>query len=228
MQPYFSAIILMGGSGKRVASSVPKQFHPLGNRLVYEHTLEIFRKSNLFQEIILVSHIDWTAKVKEAVSNFSDVKVVCGGETRQASCRKGLEACSASCEYVMLHDAVRPFVSVEILRRNVEAVLESEAVDTCIASADTIVMSKDGQWIDSIPPRAQFLRGQTPQTFSYALLCKAHEKTVETNASDDCQLAQELGAPIMLVEGSEENFKITTERDLKIAQAWVESGQWHK
>jgi 2-C-methyl-D-erythritol 4-phosphate cytidylyltransferase len=227
MPPHFSAIILMGGIGKRVATSLPKQFHLLGERAIYQHTLATFQNSNLFQEIILVSHIDWISKVQEKVAMFPEVKVVCGGNTRQTSCAKGLQACSSSCEYVMIHDAVRPFVSVEILRKNVEAALKFSAVDTCIPSTDTVVMSKDSQWVDSIPLRNQFYRGQTPQTFSYPLICRAHKETALKEASDDCQLVIDLGIPIALVEGSEENFKITTEWDLKIAKAWVELGLQH-
>ena len=227
MQLHYSAIILMGGTGKRALSPLPKQFHLLGNKPIYQHTLATFQDSKLFKEIILVSHFDWVSKVKEEVSSWPHVKVVPGGETRQASCAKGLEACSSSCAYAMIHDAVRPFVSIEILKKNSEAVLKSDAVDTCIISSDTIIMTEDGRWINSIPLRSQFYRGQTPQTFSYPLICKAHKETPLENASDDCQLVMDLGIPVAMVEGSEENFKITTEWDLKIAQAWVELGRLH-
>lgn len=208
----------MGGIGKRASSSLPKQFHLLGNLPIYQRTLRTFLASGIFKEIVVVSHKDWVAKVQEEVSEFSIVKVVAGGDTRQGSSLKGLEACSSSCDYVMIHDAVRPFVTLEILRRNAEAVLELGAVDTCIVSADTLVVTKDGKCIDSIPQRAQFRRGQTPQTFAYPLIWKAHKQASQESASDDCQLVLDLGVSVAFVEGSEENFKITTEWDLKIAQ----------
>jgi 2-C-methyl-D-erythritol 4-phosphate cytidylyltransferase len=220
-QANFAALILMGGEGKRLGSSLPKQFHTLDESKVYQHTLETFRQSGLFQEVILVCHPDWIEMVQQETSVFPEVKVVVGGTTRQASSWEGLKACNPNCQYVMIHDAVRPFVSLEILQNNAEAVFKYPAVDTVIATADTIVITNDGKTIDNIPPRNRFRRGQTPQTFSYPLIYKAHEKTQQTNATDDCSLVMELGTAVHLVEGSDENIKITTERDLLIATAFL-------
>src|SRR5690348_734897 len=118
MDAYFSAIILMAGEGKRLGSSLPKQFHTLGPLKVYQHTLETFLRSELFQEIILVCHPDWIDTVREETVHIPHVKVINGGETRQASSWEGLKACHPSCSYVMIHDAVRPFVSLDILQNN--------------------------------------------------------------------------------------------------------------
>ncbi len=221
MEAYFSALILMGGEGKRLGSSLPKQFHTLGPLKVYQHTLETFRQSKLFQEIILVCHPDWVDVVQEETAHFPEVKVVAGGITRQASSWEGLKACHPTCQFVMIHDAVRPFVSQDILQNNAEAVLKYSAVDTVIASADTLVITEDGAVIDSIPPRHHFRRGQTPQTFSYPLICEAHQKSASTNATDDCQLVLDMGVTVSLVEGSDENLKITSEWDLSIAEHFL-------
>jgi len=223
MEAYFTALILMGGEGKRLGSFLPKQFHTLDTLKIYQHTLEIFRRSALFQEIILVCHPDWIEMVQEETSAFPEVKVIVGGKTRQASSLEGLRACHPNCQYVMIHDAVRPFVSQEILQNNAEAVLKYSAVDTVIPLADTVVMTTDGSTIDSIPPRDQFRRGQTPQTFSYPLICEAHERTSRTNATDDCSLVMDLGVSVYLIEGSDENLKITTEWDLFIAEHFLRS-----
>lgn len=219
MDAYFSALILMAGSGHRLGSSLPKQFHPLGPLKVYQYTLDTFRRSALFQEIILVCNRDWVEVVRRETSHCPEVRVVAGGDTRQASSRAGLKACHSQCAYVMIHDAVRPFVSLEILQRNAEAVLKHQAVDTVIPSADTIVITHDGNTIDSIPPRHLFRRGQTPQTFSYPLICRAHEMAQASDATDDCSLVMQLGVPIHLTEGSESNFKITTEQELSFADS---------
>lgn len=225
MKTYFSALILMSGEGKRLGSALPKQFHTLGTTKVYQHTLEVFRESQLFQEIILVCHPEWIDSVREETALFPEVKVIPGGATRQASSWEGLKACHPNCNYVMIHDAVRPFVSQEIIRNNAQAVLKHQAVDTVIASADTLIMTDDGQTIASIPLRAQFRRGQTPQTFAYPIICEAHANTTRTNATDDCQLALDLGVPITLVDGSDENIKITTERDLAIADYFLQTNK---
>ncbi len=228
MEANFAALILMGGEGKRLGSSLPKQFHTLDALKVYQHTLETFKQSGLFQEIILICHPDWVETVQEETSNFPEVKVVVGGKTRQASSWEGLKACHPSCQYVMIHDAVRPFVSQEILQNNAEAVLKYGAVDTVTPTADTIVIIDNASTIDTIPPRNQFRRGQTPQTFSYPLICEAHERTQQTNATDDCSLVMELGVSVYLVDGSDENIKITTEWDLFIATAFLRMSAQHR
>ena len=124
----------------------------------------------------------------------------------------------------MIHDAVRPFVSQEILERNITAVQNHQAVDTCIPSADTIVYSENGELITSIPARKNYQRGQTPQTFAYQLILEAHQKTKNTQSTDDCTLVLELGYPVAIVPGSEDNIKITTELDIEIAE-WILSGK---
>lgn len=215
-----TAILLMGGSGARFQSSIPKQFHHLSGKKIYLHTLETFLKSELFQEIILVCPKEWEGMVKEEAP-FPIVKVVAGGSTRQESSYLGLLSCASNTQIVLIHDAVRPFVSLEVLQKNVESAKKHKAVDTCIPSADTIVHSEDGQSISSIPNRAHYLRGQTPQTFSYPLILSAHQEALKKglmNISDDCRLVLEMGQKVHIVEGSDENIKITTELDLFLAE----------
>ncbi len=211
-----TAVILMGGEGRRFGSPTPKQFHLLNEKKIYLHTLDAFIDSKLFQQIILVCHPDWIDLIKSEIP--ADITIVPGGSTRQASSHLGLRACNPYTQFVMIHDGVRPFVSYEILKRNLEVAFLHQAVDTCISSADTIVHSTDGQMITKIPPRSQYMRGQTPQTFSYELIRKAHELTEQTAATDDCSLVLELGYSIAIVEGEESNIKITTELDVQLAE----------
>ncbi len=209
-----TAIILMAGTGNRFGSSLPKQFHLLENKKIYLHTLDTFTNSGLFDEILLVCHPDWM----EEVASESHHRVVAGGTTRQESSYLGLKACKANTRYVVIHDAVRPFISEEILKANVEAVQIHKAVDTCIPAVDTPVISKNGNEIDVIPLRDHYWRGQTPQSFEYDLILKAHETTSRKNVTDDCSLVLEMSHPVKIVPGSEENIKITTEFDLLLAQ----------
>lgn len=214
-----TAILLMAGIGSRLGSSTPKQFHLLGSKKIYLHTLETFLTAELFQQIILVCHPDWIDEVKNEIPQDPKIVLTAGGPTRQSSSLLGLQACLAT-DFVMIHDAVRPFVSQEILERNITAVQKHRAVDTCIPSADTIVHSVGGEFITSIPSRKNYQRGQTPQTFAYQLILEAHQKTKATESTDDCSLALELGHPVAIVLGSEDNIKITTELDVEIAE-WV-------
>lgn len=218
-----AAIILMGGTGLRFGSPTPKQFHLLSDQKIYQHTLQVFLDSNLFQQLILVCHPDWIDTVKSEIP--SNIDLIPAGPTRQASSHLGLLACDPATRYVMIHDAVRPFVTSEILQQNYDAVLLHSAVDTCIPSADTIVHSKTGNLISSIPPRREYLRGQTPQTFDYRLICEAHQKTRQNESTDDCSLVLELGHPVAIVHGSESNIKITTEFDVHVAESLLKTAR---
>ena len=107
------AIILMGGTGLRFGSELPKQFHRLAGKKVYLYTLEAFLKTQLFEEIILVCPSSWIAQTKEDIAHFHSVpiSIIEGGSSRQESSFKGLQACNSSTNIVVIHDAVRPFVS---------------------------------------------------------------------------------------------------------------------
>jgi 2-C-methyl-D-erythritol 4-phosphate cytidylyltransferase len=218
MELHVTAILLMAGIGSRLGSPLPKQFHLLGSKKIYLHTLDTFLDSELFQQIILVCHPGWIEEVKSETP--SNLLVIPGGLTRQSSSSLGLQACDPKTQFVMIHDAVRPFVSREILQRNIAAVQRHLAVDTCIPSADTIVHSENGPFVTSIPKRKSYLRGQTPQTFDYQLICEAHRKTQLTESTDDCSLVLELGHPITIEAGEEDNIKITTELDVEMAE-WI-------
>jgi 2-C-methyl-D-erythritol 4-phosphate cytidylyltransferase len=211
----------MAGIGSRLGSPTPKQFHLLGSKKIYLHTLETFLTSNFFQQIILVCHRDWIDEVKNEIPSDPRILITPGGPTRQASSLLGLQACQET-DFVMIHDTVRPFVSQEILERNITAVQRHRAVDTCIPSADTIVYSESGELITSIPSRKNYQRGQTPQTFDYELILEAHQKTQTKESTDDCSLVLELGHPVAIVAGSEENIKITTEFDVQLANSLYE------
>lgn len=209
-------ILLMAGQGERFKSSLPKQFLPLAGKKVYQWTLDRFVSSRLFEEILLVCSPEMVSTVQNEVGNH--YRVIAGGSTRQESSYRALVACGPATDIVVIHDAVRPFVSQKILKENVESALRFQAVDTCIPSTDTLVYAPEGGKIQAIPKRSDYLRGQTPQSFAYPLVLEAHEKSTKKNATDDCQLVLDLGNPVSIVLGEEANFKITTPMDLLLAE----------
>lgn len=214
------AILLMGGEGKRFGSFVPKQFHLLEDKKVYRYALDTFATTGFFDEILLVCPKKWMKETEKEAG--SSAKVIEGGPTRQSSSYAALKAFRSTPDIVLIHDAVRPFVSAEIIQANLEQAILQGAVDTCIPSADTLVFSPQHKTIESIPNRADYLRGQTPQTFRYDWILKAHKKALREgifDASDDCRLILLSGRPVAIVQGSEENFKITSELDLVLARA---------
>ena len=134
-------------------------------------------------------------------------------------------------DIVAIHDAVRPFVSEDLLKENVARAILHGAADTCIPSADTLVFAPGGERIEAIPKREEYLRGQTPQTFRFDWICEAHKEAIRegiSNASDDCRLVLRRGLPIYVVRGSEGNIKITTEFDLMLAEILVQRAALQK
>lgn len=222
------ALVLMGGTGTRFGGATPKQYHRLAGKKIYLYTLEALLASNFFDEILLVVHPEWLQEVEADIAVYAySCRVVAGGETRQESSYKGLVACGPETGIVLVHDAVRPFLTERILRENLQKAREIGAADTCIPSADTLVYAPDHHTIANIPERSHFFRGQTPQTFHYSLLLQAHQNALEkqiTGSTDDCRLVRELGAPIAVVKGEEANIKITTELDLVLAEQLLALG----
>ncbi len=210
----FAAILLLGGKGTRFGAPLPKQFQTLGKQKVYEHALATFQSLNLFEEILLVTP-----------EEFSIPGSVRGGPTRQLSSYQGLLALHKDTDYVTIHDGVRPFVSTDILKRHLEEVQIHKAVNTCIPSPDAINLVKENTCL-SILKRHEALRGQTPQSFAYPLILKAHQKSQSKDAPCDCSLILELGHPVHIVKGSELNFKITTQQDLSLAHFFL-TGKCH-
>lgn len=220
---FVSALLLASGSGLRFQDDLPKQFHYLSGKKIYLHTLEAFINIPSIEEIILVCPSCFLKQVEEEISSYTHkkIKIISGGRTRQESSYLGLLACNPLCTHIVIHDAVRPFVSKEIIEENISLCISYGACDTCIPSFDTIVHSKDKENIHDIPLRSEYYRGQTPQSFSYPLLKESHEKALEKgilDATDDCRLVLLNNHPIKLAKGSEENIKITTYLDLCYAE----------
>lgn len=216
------AVMLMGGVGRRFGSDTPKQFHRLAGKPVFIHTLETFLSTHIFDEIVLSCHPDWMDHVHQSLPlSKCPVHIVKAGSTRQESSYRGLLGFTIPPDIVSIHDAVRPFVSQETIIQNVKMAIEIGAADTCIPSGDTLVYAPDRKTIQTIPFRADYMRGQTPQTFSYSLIMKAHRQAVRHDRSDDCQLVLDLGHPVGIANGDEHNIKITSALDLFLAEQLI-------
>ncbi len=211
-------ILLMGGVGNRFSSDIPKQFYNLSGKKIYIRTLDAFYKLNIFDEIVLPCKKEYIPQVKEDLKAYKNIKVIEGGSTRQKSSYQALKSLNNP-NIVVIHDSVRPFVSKKIIIENILAAIKYKAVDTCINSTDTLVITHEN-FIKNIPNRNIFLRGQTPQSFEYKLILSAHEKAIKNNIlnkTDDCQLVLE-NNKVFIVNGDENNIKITTKLDLFLAE----------
>ena len=218
-----TAIILASGKGERLKNEIPKQFTKLAGYPVILHTLKSFQSSEYIDEIIILTvqeYIKETEKLclKHNISKTS--KILRGGSTRQRSSEIGIKACNEDTAYVLIHDAVRPFISLKIIEDLVIKVKKHKCVDTIIPTADTIVEINSKGYINSIPDRTNLKRGQTPQAFEYKLIRDAHSnarKKKIRGATDDCSLVLKLNKKVFTVPGDVQNIKITYPLDLELA-----------
>ncbi len=216
-------IILAAGTGERFSEDTPKQFVKLAGLPLIVHTLKVFQNHQKIDKIIVVTNEQYINFMWDLVNKYNlgkVEKVVAGGKTRQESSYIGLKVCDNNTKYVLIHDGVRPFVSFKIIDKLIDAVKKYKAVDTVICSADTIVKVDENNFIKEIPERKFLRRGQTPQAFDYNLILSAHQEAIKSrieNSTDDCFLILRLGYPVYVVEGEEQNIKITYPIDLHIA-----------
>jgi len=213
------ALIVAGGSGSRMGTSVPKQFLELAGKPVLMHTIEKFRSFDSSIRIIVVLPHDHTGLWRKLADrhSFSVLHdVVSGGVTRFESVKNGLQLISSR-GYVAIHDGVRPLVSLDtIYRCFTEAEKYGNAVPS-INPADSLRLVTDQ---GNIPVNRNHLRLiQTPQVFDTELIIKAYQQEYSPEFTDDATLLERTGESIRLVEGNRENIKITNPEDLVVAEA---------
>lgn len=216
------ALILASGKGERSGLNQPKQFYEVGGKTLLEHALTAFENHEAIDEIIVVSHPDLLERTKRLVSGFSKVcSVVAGGETRQQSSYNGVFSVGDIEANVLIHDAVRAFVSRDIISACVEGLKEHDAVCAAIETPDTILEIDENGRIAAVPQRKLLRCAQTPQCFRLNLIRQAHNLACRhsVNVTDDCGLilASKL-ADIYVVAGNTDNQKITYPRDLELAK----------
>ena len=214
-------IIVAGGKGLRMGSDIPKQFLPIGGKPVLMRTIERFREYAKDLQIILVlpkAQQDYWQKLCEKYDFDIDYQLADGGETRFHSVQHGLALIPDNAEGVVgVHDGVRPFPSIEVIRNCYETARTAKAVIPVIPVVET-VRHLQGNTSETVP-RNDYRLVQTPQTFDIQLLKAANRQPYRDDFTDDASVVESYGHSITLVEGNRENIKITTPYDLKIAEA---------
>jgi 2-C-methyl-D-erythritol 4-phosphate cytidylyltransferase len=222
--------ILAGGMGKRMGrNDLPKQFLMLGDKPILIHTVEQFLLSNDIDKVIVAVPSNWKSYsedlIKKYCKNNSKIDIICGGETRNDTilniCNHIKENCSSDGDdIVVTHDSVRPFVNQKIIKENITNCKGCDAVDTVIPAVDTIVESKDGEKLSSIPIRDHMFLGQTPQTFKVNTFIDVYTSLTDKEKdilTDACKMFIIKNKTVKIVEGENYNLKITTPYDLKMA-----------
>lgn len=217
----YYAIIVGGGSGKRMQNAVPKQFLLLKNLPIIMHTICAFHYSAYKPEIIVVLSADLHQYWEELCIKYNfhiPHQVIRGGEQRFHSVRNGLMAIKGD-GIVAIHDAVRPLLSDQLIDACFEkAVIHGNAI-CCIPPSDSVRKIKDGG--SKIVERSTLVLIQTPQTFQIEQLRVAYQQSYKEKFTDDASVVERAGFTINLVEGERHNFKITYPEDLELANLLI-------
>lgn len=225
------AIILAAGKGTRVKSSlVPKQFMLINDKPLIAYTLETFQKNQDIESILIVTNEEYILTMQKICLNYHIDKacnIIKGGITRKKSVYNGLkylkESSTKDDDVILIHDGARALVTHDIIKNNLEACLKNAAVTTVIPCQDTIISSKDTKTLEATLNREELFQVQTPQTFKFGLILKAHENAlnIDKRITDDTKLVKLLNQDVHLVLGSKLNFKITTDEDVILFKALI-------
>ena len=248
-RPRFALILPAAGSGQRLGESIPKPYLSIAGRTILEHTLQPFVDTGALVHVVIPTEKNYIQTAKQCITaSFPALSfdVIQGGEERQYSIEKGLDAMKTAgidAQWVAVHDAVRPFITVDEIQQCLDAAVQFGAAIVAVPAKDTIKMvdleskaSSKAQKtsdhravtlrIEDTPPRAQCWQAQTPQIFDSSLLKQAYQNARESSiiGTDDASLVEALGHDVYVVEGRRENFKITYPIDLTLTR-WLLEGE---
>ena len=250
------AIVLAAGQGKRMGTDVAKQFLLLNDKPILYYSLAVFEQSSYIDETILVTNPEGLSVCEEMVKEYDFKKVssiVLGGKERYHSVWRGLQTAlldegespetgtegdldhtpsdRPAPTYVLIHDGARPFISEEIIKRNIDALLKDPACVTAVPSKDTVKIADEDGYVATTPNRKLVWNMQTPQSFTFDLAYNAYKQLIANeedliakgiSITDDAMVVEYFtDTKVKLVEGSYENIKITTPEDLKIAKEFL-------
>lgn len=215
------AIIPAGGQGKRCGISLPKQYHKVKGKEIIAHTLDIFQKSDLIDEIVIAAQTEYFDLIRDIAQKYDFCKIkeiVTGGKERQDSVYNALSSLSAGKDdLIIIHDAARPLLSQKILNEAVTTAKSFDNVLVCINARDTLVKT-DNEYVASYLDRNEVCYAQTPQIFKYQVIKESLETAYKQGfyGTDESMLVTRAGFKVKIVEGSVLNFKITTGSDIEL------------
>ena len=222
VDPCCSCVIVAAGSSSRMGEDKMKL--ELGGIPVIARTLDAIEACPGIHEIVLVTHADNIVEMAKLCRDYGIMKatkIIVGGDTRTESVLAGLYEISTGAKLVAIHDGARPLVTTELVEETIAAAREHLAAAPAVPLRDTIKHVNSYSEADSTPPRAEFVSVQTPQVFEVDLIKAALVNAQEKNLvlTDDCSAVEVIGVKPLMTCGSEENIKITTPLDIKIAEA---------
>ncbi len=226
------AIIAAGGVGTRLKQSLPKPLVKINGKPILAYTLEAFERSSLIDSVVLVGHKKYLGEMKNIVEKFAIKKVkeiVAGGKTRCESVYQGLMVTLPTTKMVVIHDAARPLISPKIINQAIRLARKYLAVVVAVAVKSTVKeIDPQSLMVKRTLPRETIWEIQTPQVFNKDLLLKAYAKldpmTLRSGSlTDDASLVEQLGVKVRILPGHYRNIKITTQEDLKVVAALMDT-----
>lgn len=227
------ALVIAGGVGARTHQDIPKQFISVKNKPVIIYTLEAFQRHPNINAIEVVCLDGWHDILKAYSKQFGITKldnIVSGGKTGQDSIRNGLFDIHTRYhddgDIVLIHDAIRPLVSAEIISDNIRVCRQFGNATTVIPCTSVMLSTENGEMSQNQIPRDNLKITQTPQAFFLNELLEAHSKAIKMDllpSISSCALYIEINKPVFFSKGSEKNIKITTSEDIEIFDALLDS-----
>ena len=229
-----TAVIFAGGVGKRMhAKDIPKQFLKMHDKPIIVHTLELFEDHPEIDAIVVACVSNYIGYMNELVRKYNLKKVqkiVPGGKSGQESIFNGLKAAemigNRDKDIVLIHDGVRPLINAKTIRDNIESVQKYGSAITSVRAKETIIVVDDNETIKSVNDRAHSRLARAPQSFYLKDILKAHEKSIADNKLDfidSCSMMTYYGKKLHLVDGPQENMKITTPDDFYTMRALLDA-----
>ena len=225
------ALIIAGGRGMRMGQEIPKQFLTINDKPVIAYTMEAFEKHPDIDVIAVVCVEGWESILGAYARQYHITKlkhIIPGGENGQGSIRNGvfeLEKHYGADDLVLIHDAIRPMVSQDIISGCIATTREHGSAIVTVPCQEAMLETEDQLSTHSSYPRENLKRTQTPQGFPLGVICAAHREALEkgiTNSVASCTLMVELGRTIWFCAGSEKNIKLTTPDDMEIFKALLQ------
>jgi 2-C-methyl-D-erythritol 4-phosphate cytidylyltransferase/2-C-methyl-D-erythritol 2,4-cyclodiphosphate synthase len=219
------ALVVAAGRGSRFGGNLPKQYLPLGGVSVLRHAVVRLADHPLITNVLVAIRPEDKTLFDNTLGGINVLPAVAGGATRQDSVRLGLEVLAAyRPDLVLIHDGARPFPDRQLVDRVIDGLGQAPAAIPCLPLRDTIKRAEDGNIRETID-RSTLWRAQTPQGFYFDAILAAHRCAIGRNLPDDAAVAEAAGLVPLVVEGSEENLKVTTPEDLAAAERLIASRQ---
>lgn len=215
------------GVGSRIGNGCPKPYRRLGQRPLIGYVLETLGECAEVDRIVVIVSAEEQEFCREKIIPTCNLhkpwQLVVGGAQRQQSVYNGMKAIQGFADVVVVHDAARPLISVELLQ---QCIFEAKNYGACIVGVpvrDTLKKVGERDIIDKTIPRSHLWMAQTPQVFHYDLLWNAHQKALQEHfqGTDDSVLVERLGLPVKMIRGSYKNIKVTYPEDLLLVESWL-------